>query len=474
MANTHEHSTVHHDHYNTKVDFTFPTSAKTLLLGGVLLGVISLALTYFMFDDELHTRFWTNFLHNSVFFTGIAFISLFIYCAFTTAFAGWHTVMKRIWEAYAQFLIVGLGLMLVMVAGTYFHWHHLYHWADTSVLDPNNENYDYILAGKAGFLNIGWYSIGTIVVLSIWYFFAAKIRSLSLDEDRNGTKDWGHHLTIQKWAAVFLPIAGFTSCAMIWQWIMSIDSHWYSTMFAWYATASWACAAFSLTILTIIYLKSLGYFQNLTDEHFHDLGKYLFAFSIFWTYLWFSQYMLIWYSNNGEETTYFYTRVHMYPVLWYANLAVNFVLPFFVLLRNSTKRKYGTLIFASVMVFIGHWWDYFMMIKPGAFHGAQEHLAHAHGDGHGHHEAAHGHDHAHDVAHSATDHAHDLAHAAGEHGHAVEAGFEAGFTIPMFLEIGTFIGFLSLFLFLALRQLTKASLEPRKDPYYEESLHHHV
>lgn len=452
----------HNHNHNTKVDFTFPGGARTLFLGGIVIGIVSMLLTFFMYDDGLHTRFWTNFLHNSVFFTGIAFISFFIYCAFTTAYAGWYTVMKRVWEAYSQFLVVGLVLMLILAAGVFLHWHHLYHWADESLLDPSNPAYDYILDGKSGFLNKYWYGLGTLLIVGIWYLFAVKIRSLSLDEDRTGTKDWKHHQRMRTWAAAFLPIAGFTSAALIWQWVMSIDSHWYSTMFAWYATASWACAAFALTILTLIYLKSKGYYENMTAEHFHDLGKYLFAFSIFWTYLWFSQYMLIWYSNNGEETTYFYTRVHEYPVLWYGNLLMNFVLPFLVLLRNSTKRKYGTLIFVSVIVFFGHWWDFFMMIKPGALHTAHEAAAHA---DHGH-AAAHGAEHA-------AGHGHDALETAA---HAVEhaAGFEPGFTIPMLLEVGTMLGFLSLFMYLAFNQLTKAKLEPQNDPYYEESLHHHV
>lgn len=468
MAHTHNHS--------TKIDFTFPAGAKSLLLGGIALGVICLALTFFMFDDALHTRFWTNYLHNTVFFTGIAFMSLFIYCAFTTAYAGWHTVMKRVWESYSQFLIVGLILMLPLVAGVFLHWHHLYHWTDTSLMDPANPEYDHILAGKSGFLNKYWYGFGTVIILGVYVLFANRLRSLSIKEDENGTSDWSYHQKMRNWAAAFLPIAGFTSAALIWQWVMSIDAHWYSTMFAWYATASWGCAAFALTILTLIYLKSLGYFENMTDEHLHDLGKYLFAFSIFWTYLWFSQFMLIWYSNNGEETTYFYTRVHQYPVLWYANLAVNFLLPFFVLMRNSTKRKYGTLVFTSLLVLIGHWWDYFMMIKPGALHTAHEALGHGHHGDHaeGHHDAAaHGADHAADHGAEALTH---VANNTEDIAHAVEhaSTFEAGFTLPGLLELGTMLGFLSLFLYVALNQLTKAKLEPQKDPYYEESLHHHV
>jgi len=215
---------------------------------------------------------------------------------------------------------------------------------------------------------------------------------------------------------------------MIWQWIMSIDVHWYSTMFAWYSTASWLVAALALTI------ASKGYYVSVVPDHFHDLGKYIFGFSIFWTYLWFDQFMLIWYANNGEETVYFQHRFDHYSVLFYANLAINFVLPFLILMRNSVKRKAGIMMFAAIILFFGHWLDFFLMIKPGAYLTAQEALAH--GAGHG-----------------------DAAHA------AVETGFALGNHFPGLLEVGTFMGFLGLFLFLGFRQLAKASLEPKNDPY---------
>ncbi len=421
--------------------FTFEGRQKTVLGSLMLLGIICMVITFFN-DDPYHTRFWTNFLHNTVFFTGIAFISLFTLAAFTTAYAGWHTVMKRVWEAYSLFLVVGFVFLLVLVAGVWMHWHHLYHWAVDGLTDPANPGYDAILAGKSGFLNKGWYTFGTIIIVGIWIMFAMRLRSLSVQEDSQGGGDYSIHRKIKVTSAIFLPIAAFTSCAMIWQWIMSIDAHWYSTMFAWYTTASWMVSALAITILMLIYLKSKGYYQNVTPEHFHDIGKYLFGFSVFWTYLWFSQYMLIWYANNGEETGYFLHRVNHYPVIWYANLALNFVLPFLILMRNDTKRKFGTLGFVSVIVLIGHWVDFFMMIKPGALITAKEAALHAAG-GHG----GHG----------------DLTF-----------DFMMGFTIPGFLEIGTFLGFGALFVYVAFSQLAKAKLEPEHDPYLGESLHHHV
>ena len=474
-------------------DFTFTGRERTTFIGMILVGVVCLAATYIMGDpSELagqHTRFWSNLLHNSVFFTGIAFIALFMLSAFITAYAGWYTVMKRVWEAFSLFLIVGLGLMGFLAVATYLGWHHLYHWNMDGVLDPNNkELYDEILVGKASFLNKNWYTFGTLIIVGIWTFFAIRLRALSVGEDTNGGKNkFGTHYSIRWWAAAFMPIAAFSSAALIWQWVMSIDSHWYSTMFAWYSTASWFVAMLALTILLLIYLKSRGYYEKVTAEHLHDIGKFLFAFSIFWTYLWFSQYMLIWYANVGEETIYFHTRVHEYPVLFYGNLVVNFVLPFLILMRNDTKRKYGTLVFVSVLVFIGHWWDYFYMIKPGVLHTAHEvhHHGHSHGDG-GHHDHAHDKvsdaahhagEHAHEAGHAAAGHAHDAAHGAGDH--AADAGhhaaeFLSGFTLPGFLELGTMIGFLGLFLLFVFSRLGSASLEPVNDPYYEESLNHHT
>lgn len=455
--------------------FTFESRQKTTLISFMVIGLLCLIGTFIFDQTADHTRFWTNLLHNTVYFTGISFISLFVLAAFTTAFAGWYTVFKRVWEAYAQFLVVGLVLFTIIIAGVWMHWHHLYHWAMEGVTDPNSPNYDKIIDGKSAFLNKGVYTFGTIVVIAVWFFFARKIRSLSVAEDQYGTTDFNYHQKLRFWSACFLPIAGATSCALIWQWVMSIDAHWYSTMYAWYATASWFVGCLGLTIMTIVYLKSKGYLENVTPEHLHDLGKYMFAFSIFWTYLWFSQYMLIWYANVGEETIYFRHRVDNYPVLFYGNLIMNFILPFFILMRNSTKRKYGTLIFVSIVVFFGHWWDFFLMIKPGSLINA-EHASHAGGHGHGAEAAGHGADAAHGASHGA-EHAADHAAGAGEHmadaAHHVSE-FVTGFTLPGLLEIGTFLGFTALFLFIAFSRMTKASLSPENDPYFAESVHHHV
>ncbi len=462
--------------------FTFQSKTKTKLLATMGVGVLCLVLT-FLGDDKYHTRFWTNFLHNSAFFTGISFIALFLLCAKMMMYSGWHTVFKRLWEAYSLFLIVGVALMGIVCIGIWGHFHHLYHWADEATRAT-----DKIIKGKSSFLSKGWYSLATFGFVGVWAFFAVKMRGFSLRAD-GGDNNYEIHKASKSWAAGFLPIAGFTSAAVIWQWIMSIDPHWYSTMFAWYTTASWLVSCVATTILLIIYLKSQGYMSYVTVEHLHDLGKYLFAFSIFWTYLWFSQFMLIWYSNNGEETVYFQERMDHYPVLYWGNLIMNFFIPLVILIRNDVKRKVGSLAFMAGFILLGHWIDFFMMIKPSAAKLVREMDEHAgHAAAGGVHEAVGqatehavaGAEHtvavvAHGAEHAAKS-AQELADFGTAHAEAIHDSipFMVGFSIPGLLELGTFLGFAAGFVYFVFTQLEKAPLLPENDPYLQESLNHHV
>jgi hypothetical protein len=517
---------------NLNTQFVFEKKTKTLLIGGMVLGAVCLGLTFFN-DDEYHTRFWTNWLHNSVFFTGIAFTSMFFLSAQITAFAGWNSVVRRVWEAMSQFMWVGLILMGIIALGVWGHFHHLYHWnsLDINITDPEAPHYDRILAGKKSFLNPIWFTVGTMVFLLIWYYWAKNLRQASVDQDTMETSDFKYYRKQRKWAASFLPIGGFLSTVFLWQSVMSVDPHWYSTMFAWYSMVSMWLGSISLTVMLIIYLKSLGYLEYVSQNHLHDIGKFLFGISVFWAYLWFDQFMLIWYANNGEETIYFKERMTYYPVLFWGNLLLNFVTPFLILMRNDTKRKFGTMFFVALIVFFGHWWDFFYMIKPGARTAAHEakELAEGKHGGASHstvaptseakHEAAPAEEnHAtateprdtvghtapaamdsiaeaahtteppggaeppeatkHEGEHPTVEgeaeetHAGDETHGEGAHPADTSKAFKLGYTIPGLEEIGVLIGFLSLFLFFFFNQLSKASLVPLKDPFLEESLHH--
>ncbi len=429
--------------------FTFEGKTRSMLIGGIILGVVSMLLTLFAGGEMASTRFWSNFLHNATFFLGIGFMAAFAMSVWITAWSGWFVMSKRVFEALASFMGLGGIFMLIIAIGNYAGFHHLYHWADAEAVagDP-------VLQGKSAFLNKHMYLLATVAFVGMWWFMNKKIRDYSVDEDTNGRfGDFKHMYSTRKWAAGYLAIAGYSSAIIIWLWLMSIDAHWYSTMYAWYAGSSWWVSMLAFAILIIIYLKSKGALPNLNEDVIHDLGKFLFGFSVFWTYLWFSQFMLIWYGNVGEETIYFHTRINEYPFLFYLIIVLNFPIPFLVLMSNSNKRKMGTMVFTSIVVIIGHWLDFFLMIKPGVRHTAMEHLAHAE-----HATAAH------------TEGGHEVAHEVVEH----VSHFAAGFTLPGFLELGTFIGFLSLFLFVVFNTLSKAALEPANDPFIEEAKHHHV
>jgi hypothetical protein len=207
----------------------------------------------------------------------------------------------------------------------------------------------------------------TLVTIAAWSFFGRKFRSISLNMEkapRNSTKIYWNSL---KWGAAFLFVYALTQMSTSpWMWIMSIDAHWYSTMFSWYTFASAFVSGMSLILLWVVYLKNQGNLEIVTKEHIHDLGKLMFAFSIFWTYTWFAQYMLIWYANIPEETTYFKMRQQgPYSLIWYSVFIINFAMPILILMARPSKRNYFTVTFMAMVIIFGHWLDFYIMTMPG-------------------------------------------------------------------------------------------------------------
>ena len=408
--------------------FEFSGKLKTILLVGMVIGLISLVVEFFVLGDDYHSQFWGDVVLNNTFFIGMSLTALFAMSAFITAWAGWYSVFKRLFEAINAFLVPGAIIMLIIALGNYFGWHHLYLWADDHMVE-----HDKIINGKSEFLNKNMFLMATVFFVGIWLFWRYKLRSLSLLEDAGVKGDFSAHRKMRNWAATFLPIAGYSSAVLIWLWVMSIEVHWYSTMYAWYTASSWFVGMFSVLIIMLIYLKDKGYFEMVTKEHVHDLGRYLFAFSIFWTYLFFDQYMLIWFGNNGEETVHFKIQQGNYPVIFYTIIILNFIVPFLGLMINSAKKTNWILVVVASLTFIGHWLDSWLNVKPFVAE-VVEHFDHAHG--------------------------------IENHVHL--------FPYPNLPEIGVMIGFLSLFLYVTFVSLSKANLIPENDPYIEESIHHHA
>jgi hypothetical protein len=216
-------------------------------------------------------------------------------------------------------------------------------------------------------LNAKFFVIWTTLAIGLWSLLGWRMRQLSNEADVEAMD----HETGLKFifrntvrAAMFTVWFALTVGSTIpWLWMMSIDAHWYSTMYSWYTFASSFVSGMSLIAIWLIYLKNKGYMELTTQEHLHDVGKFMFAFSIFWTYLWFSQYMLIWYANIPEETIYFKHRVQgPYKGIFFLNLIINFLCPLLILMKRSAKRNYTLVTFMAVLILFGHWIDFYQMV----------------------------------------------------------------------------------------------------------------
>ena len=346
-------------------------------MGLIGAGIIALLYGLIMFhpfshgghgEDANSTRFWAVLLQNCTFWLMICNASMFFIGVTTLAMGGWQVALRRVPEAISSVVpVLGIICFLILMAIVWGDRHDIYHWVDAEAVSK-----DKILNGKKGFLDPVFFSVFSAITLFLWWFLGKKMRQLSLETDNAGHMDYE---TGDRWikkniiyASLFIVVFGLTVGSTIpWLWIMSIDAHWYSTMFSWYTFASTFVAGMSLIALYIVFLKNRGQLEFVTEEHIHDIGKFMFAFSVFWTYLWFSQYMLIWYANIPEETGYFKIRVQgPYRGIFFLNLILNFICPLLILMKKSSKRNYTLLTFMAILIIFGHWIDFWQMVMPGA------------------------------------------------------------------------------------------------------------
>jgi hypothetical protein len=405
------------------LNYTFTNKGRMVSFALMAVGIIGL-IAGFLTDHETHgTRVWANILTNSFFFLGMAVAATFFIALNYAAEAAWGVALKRIFEAVAAFLPFGAIALIIVIAAGSLHWHHIYHWMDPELYDPASEHYDELIAGKQGYLNQPFFWIRTILYLTVWWMFMRTFRKRSLEEDRLGGDNI--HFSNIKTSAIFLVFFAVTSTTSAWDWIMSIDTHWFSTLFGWYTFSGvWISGTVMITLF-VLYLKSRGYLEQVSESHIHDMGKWMFAVSFLWSYLWFSQFMLIWYSNIPEEVTYYLNRIENFPVAYFGMFIINFAFPMIILMSRDSKRNAGFLFFVGVLIFLGHWADTYLMIMPGS-----------------------------------------LANAAGG-GEIIWTGFSL-------YELAIMLGFLGVFLFVVQTALTKAPLMVKNHPYLSETLHHHT
>lgn len=348
--------------------FEIPASLKRTSMALILIGIITLIAggIILLGSADVHdkTRFWVILLQNSVYFLLITVVSIFIQAAASLAQGSWIVAYRRVPEAiganvWVFSLIACVVMFLIIFTFNPGGYNPVYPWV--------NPAGDEKLIGKSAFLNPKMFVGFTIVTVGLWSFFGRKFRSLSLAQEnapKNSPKIYWQFFRL---SGVFILIYALTQMSTSpWLWSMSTQPHWYSTMFSWYTFASAFVSGMSIILLWVVYLKNQGNLELVTKEHMHDLGKFMFAFSIFWTYLWFDQYMLIWYSNQPEETIYFKLRQQgSYSVLFYANIIINFVMPILILMTRPSKRNYFTVTFMALIIIFGHWVDFYQAIIPG-------------------------------------------------------------------------------------------------------------
>jgi len=426
----------HVTNYNLdqKFDFTAALKKSILIMGAIGAVLLLVGVVLAMFGGHGHgaeegahafhwsKRFFANLWVNNVYFAGIAIIGVFFFALQYAAQAGWSTGLLRIFLSFGSWLPYAGGLLLLtfFIAG-----HDIFHWTHSDIFDTSSPNYDSIIDGKGSYfywpLEKGtfplFYIVRLVLFFGFWIFFFKKMSDLSRQEDLNGGTSYWY--SIRKWSAIFIIFFGISSSMGAWDWVMSIDTHWFSTLFGWYLFSSWFVAGLSAMTLVAIFLRERGYLPMVNENHIHDMGKFVFAFSIFWTYLWFSQFLLIYYANIPEESVYYVERLHSetYSLFFYLNIVINFALPFFVLMTRDSKRHSIFLKVICVLVIFGHWLDITLMVQPGML------------------------------------------------GHNGGVGF---------IEIGMLLLYASIVCFVVLIGLSKQNLVAKNHPMLEESYHHHI
>ncbi len=418
--------------------FIFTDKAKrfTFILMG--LGLLLAMIGYFTYHPEVEgfsaeqnhhlifKRLFANILVNGYFFFIIATCAAVFIAISQLANAGWYVAIRRIPEAMSTFMPIGAIVLLIVTA---IGLTTLYHWAHPGVMET-----DTLLAKKTWYLNKPFFFARIIIFMGFWIWCATQIRKYSTSEDNlsTGLMDTTFFDKSYRLSAAFVLIFGFTFSMFAWDMMMSIDAHWYSTIFTIYNFATGWVSAITIMYLLTWYLRSNGYLSIVTDEHQQDLGKFMFAFSVFWTYMWVAQFLLMWYANIPEEVAYYKERLFgSYKFYFYFNLFMNFIIPFFLFMKRGYKRNKTIGVFVGTCMLIGHWNDVYLMVMPGAMNIAGE-----------------------ITDHNPTGIINTPAQGVG------------------IMEIGFLALFAGAFLFVVLNALTKANLYPTKHPYIMESALH--
>jgi len=358
---------------------------------------------------QLQNKPWAALYVAAFFFFMIALGVLAFYAIQRAAQAGWSPLLFRVMEGITAYIVPGGIIVFAILLMSVMHWNHLFVW-----MDPEVVAHDELIQGKSGYLDPIFFLVRAAIFLGGWIFYREYSRKLSIQQDE--ASDNANFKLNFRISAGFLVFYLITESMMSWDWIMSVDPHWFSTLFGWYIFASMFVSGITVIAMVTVYLKSKGHLEQVNDSHIHDLAKFMFGISIFWTYLWFSQFMLIWYANIPEEVTYYVTRIEDYKLPFFGMVAMNFLFPVLLLMNSDYKRINWFVILAGIVILAGHYMDIYNAIMPATV-GDQWYIG-----------------------------------------------------IP---EIGAILFFAGLFIFWIFRALGTQPLQPKRNPFIEESKHFH-
>ncbi len=327
---------------------------------GIVLGVLGLAAAGFLgFAQEGNTEhFYSAWLVNFCFFLSITLGGLFFVLAQHLTGATWSVVVRRLAEVVAS----NAWLMLLLFVPIVLGMKTLFPWANPEVVSG-----DHILEGKASFLNQNFFLIRSGIYFLVWILASQYFLRRSTGQDETG--DIGTTLSMEKTAAPITLLFAVTVTFASFDYLMSLEPHWFSTIFGvYYFAGSFLCFVAFLSA-TVLFLQGRGRMKAaVTPEHYYDLGKWMFAFTVFWAYIGFSQYFLIWYANIPEETGWYYVRQNNgWTTLSWIMLIGHFIIPFLGLLPRPIKKNPVTLGFWAVYIMIMHWLDVFWIAIPNAY-----------------------------------------------------------------------------------------------------------
>jgi len=372
---------------------------KITMIVMIVVGLVTIITGFLTGETE---RTWANLLLNNYYFLAITIGATFWMAIQAITQSGWSAAFLRIPQAMSNYLIVSFFLFMILFLGI----HDLYHWSHHDAV-----MHDAILLHKAPYLNIPFFAVRYVIFFALWIFMTQRIRKLSLQEDELGGTKFFEKTEFNSKVYIFLLAITFSLFTI--DWLMSLDAHWYSTI---YAVKKFIMAFYhgtSVVVAILIILHKMGYYPMLNKTHLADFSRWLFVLSMIWGYMWLSQYLLIWYANIPEETIYYVPRIMgEYKNYFYAELIINWLFPFLFLMWNRVGKNANAMLFVVLVLMTGQWVELYMSIMPNTIES-----------------------------------------------HAIT-----------YIEVGSFIGFAGLFTWVVFWSLSKAPLIPKKHPYLQESI----